>query len=171
MKAKEEESSMEEIGLSNLLGYNPVWFWFMSLCVLVLLGVTIFVVKHLKTQKQIKQYLSFFNKEAYRQEMDHSYYLAQAEKISFQEGYRRATLLLKAYVQNTYNVPATTMTLSQLKNSPDLPVRLHQQISNIYPALFSDKVTVNLNQYTLFMNECRQFLDEVDRTPTLKVVA
>lgn len=153
---------MEESNFSDLLGYNPVWFWFMSFCVLLILGITVFIVKHLKTQKQIKQYLSMFNKEAFRQEMDHTYYLAQENKISFQEGYRRATLLMKAYVQNAFNIPATTMTLSDLKANPNLPPRLHYQIQNIYPALFSDRVTVNLDQYTLFMNECRQFLDEVD---------
>ncbi len=146
-----------EFQLSELMGYNPVWFWVMLFIVLGIIFLTVFVFKRIKTvlkPKPINQPLM----TGYAGEIDKAFVLVNTGQILYPEACQRVSIVLRDFIAQKTGMPARQMTLSDLQKA-GAPPKLLESLSYAYPIMFGEREVVNMEEYLHFMNTSRAILD------------
>jgi hypothetical protein len=146
-----------EAELSELMGYNPVWFWVMSFITLSIILTSIFFIIRMKrpsTTTKVKNLMTV----GYAEELDKAFILVNSQQMSIPEACQRVSLVLRQFIEQQTQVPATAMVLTDLQNS-NAPQKLLETITYAYPIIFKGQAVENYDEFLRFMNTARAILD------------
>jgi hypothetical protein len=145
-----------EAELTDMMGYNPVWFWAMSFITLSLIFLTVFLV--LRIRALIKESAQKELHTGFAGEIDKVFIAVNSGKMSIPEACQRVSVTLREFATQQTGVPANRMTLTDLKRA-GAPARLVESIEFSYPIIFNEQPVENYDDFLRFMNSSRAILD------------
>ena len=141
---------------SELLYYNPVWFWLMSFLVIAVILLTLFVMKKLNSAGKKKQLRLMTT--GFPVELDKTFLLVNSNIISVPEACARVTVVLKTFLEQQTSLPAKRMTLTELQ-AAGAPPKVIESLQYAYPIMFGDRHVTTREEFISYMNMSRAILD------------
>lgn len=141
---------------SELLSYNPVWFWLISFLLLSVILLALFVMNKLSIADR-KRKLNLLV-SGFPAELDKTYMLVTNQIISVPEACARVTVVLKTFIEQQTNLPAKKMTLTELQTA-GAPPKVIESLQFAYPIMFGDRLVTSREEFISYMNTSRAILD------------